>query len=136
MNKIAININKFYFDKLLKKEKVFYQIVDDKIYLSDSYSIAILNRDEFVLNINLLNETNLDKFINNIDIDSYINIIDFKQNRDKTYTLYGNNIVELIDKKYLKLFESLKDIRIKTDLSPILFYDKELRGFVLPIKVY
>lgn len=136
MNKIVKDINKYYLDLLIKEEKVYYEIVEDQILLSDSHMISILNRNEFFLNINLLKEVDLKRFLDNLELDQYVNIKSFYPNKDKTYVLFNDSQEVLIDKKYLKLYELL-NIKINADMKPVLFYEKDfLRAFVLPIKRY
>lgn len=136
MDKLDKELNKYYFNRLINGDKVYYQIIEDKVYLSDSYSISIIDKTDFKLDLNYFTEVNLNSFIESIKDFKYYDIKDYKQNINKTYTLYTDNLQVLIDKKYMKLYENLK-IQVTEPIKPILFLQNGIiRGFVLPIKEY
>ena len=136
INKLIKDINNYYLKKLMKKEQVFYQIEDDYILLSDKYIIAILKRDEFYLNINLMKQNDLlVKFIREINEEDYIGILTKFYDKKFTY-LYNGDEKITINRNYDKLFDGL-EIKTIGNTKPVLFYaNKELRGFVLPVKIY
>ena len=136
MDKLDKELNKYYFNRLINGDKVYYQIIEDKVYLSDSYSISIIDKTDFKLDLNYFIEVNLNSFIESIKDFKYYDIKDYKRNINKTYTLYTDNLQVLIDKKYMKLYENLK-IQVTEPIKPILFLQNGIiRGFVLPIKEY
>ena len=136
MDKLEKAINKYYFNRLINGDKVYYQIVEDKVYLSDSYSISIIDKTDFKLDLNYFTEVNLNSFIESIRDFKYYDVKDYKQNINRSYTLYSDNLQVLIDKKYMKLYENLK-IQITEPIKPILFLQNDIiRGFILPIKEY
>lgn len=136
INKLIKDINNYYLKLLMKKQQVFYQIDDDYILLSDKYIIAILKRDEFYLNINLMKQTDLlVKYIKELNDEYYTNIASKFYDKKFTYLYNGDNKIT-INRKYDKLFDGL-EIKAIGDIQPVLFYvNKELRGFVLPVKIY
>ena len=137
INKLIKDINNYYLKKLMKKEQVFYQIEDDYILLSDKYIIAILKRDEFYLNINLMKQSDLlVSFIKELyEDEEYTNITSKFYDKNFTY-LYNGDEKITINRKYDKLFDDL-EIKVLGDTKPVLFYaNKELRGYVLPVKFY
>lgn len=136
INKLIKDINNYYLKMLMKKEQVFYQIEDDYILLSDKYIIAILKRDELYLNINLMKQSDLlVKYIKELNDEYYTNIASKLCDKKFTYLYNGDNKIT-INRKYDKLFDGL-EIKAIGDIQPVLFYvNKELRGFVLPVKIY
>ena len=136
INKLIKDINNYYLKMLMKKEQVFYQIEDDYILLSDKYIIAILKRDEFYLNINLMKQNDLlVKFIKELNDEEYTNITSKFYDKKFTY-LHSGDYKITINRNYDKLFDVL-EIKVIGDTKPVLFYaNKELRGFVLPVKIY
>ena len=137
INKLIKDINNYYLKKLMKKEQVFYQIEDDYILLSDKYIIAILKRDEFYLNTNLMKQNDhLVSFIKELyEDEEYTNITSKFYDKKFTY-LYNRDEKIIINRNYDKLFDGL-EIKVRGDIKPVLFYaNKELRGYVLPVKIY
>lgn len=137
INKLIKDINNYYLKKLMKKEQVFYQIEDDYILLSDKYIIAILKKDEFYLNNNLMKQSDLlVSFIKELyEDEEYTNITSKFYDKKFTYLYNGDDKIT-INRNYDKLFDGL-EIKVKGDTKPVLFYaNKELRGFVLPVKIY
>lgn len=137
INKLIKDINNYYLKKLMNKEQVFYQIEDDYILLSDKYIIAILKRDEFYLNTNLMKQSDLIvNFIKELyEDEEYTNITSKFYDKKFTY-LYDGDEKIIINRIYDKLFDGL-EIKVRSDVKPVLFYaNKELRGYVLPVKIY
>ena len=137
INKLIKDINNYYLKKLMKKEQVFYQIEDDYILLSDKYIIAILKRDEFYLNTNLMKQSDLlVNFIKELyEDEEYTNITSKFYDKKFTYLYKGDEKIT-INRNYDKLFDGL-EIKIIGNTKPVLFYaNKELRGYVLPVKIY
>ena len=136
MDKLNKAINKYYFNRLINGDKVYYQIVEDKVFLSDSYSISIIDKDDFKLDLNYFTEVNLNSFIDSIKDFKYYDVKDYKRNINKSFTLYADDLQVLIDSKYMKLYENLK-IQVTEATKPILFLQYDIiRGFILPIKEY
>ena len=138
MDKLSIKINKFYLNKIIKNEKVFIKKVDNKILLSDSYSISIVDDKDFIYNSELFKEVSLDSFIDKLQVEDYQVIDSWYVLENKVVVLKYRGLDVLIDKKYMSLFFD-KNIIIKIigDNKPVLFYEGSIiRGFVLPIKKY
>lgn len=132
-------INKYLLNHYYKKYcKVYYEVMDDVIYLSDVYSIFILNNSDCILDINKFKLTKLNHFFNglenyqdaiitnNIVKDVNINIIKIESDDKYCY----------INMRYLKFFKDCR-VKINSETSPVLFYDcDKLVGLVLPVKVF
>lgn len=136
MNKFSKDINKYYFNLLLKGDKVFYTIIDDKIYLSDSYIISIINKDDFLLNIEKLINVDLRIFFNKLNEFDYRNIKTWYAHEDIISLLDDNNYKVNINKKYFKLYHDMS-FKIFENIKPVIVYNNdEIIGLILPIKVY
>ena len=136
MNKFSKDINKYYFNLLLKGDKVFYTIIDDKIYLSDSYIISIINKDDFLLNIEKLINVDLRIFFNKLNEFDYRNIKTWYGHEDIISLLDDNNYKVNINKKYFKLYHDMS-FKIFENIKPVIVYNNdEIIGLILPIKVY
>lgn len=135
MEKYVKDINKYYFNLLLKREKVFYSIKDDKVYLSDKYIISIINKDDLLINIEQLNCVDLTTFINKVDIDNYTKLKDWYI-KDKISCLFNDEYKVNISKKYLELYYG-KDFYIYKENQPVIVkIEDDIIGFLLPIKEY
>lgn len=136
MNKFSKDINKYYFNLLLKGDKVFYTIMDDKIYLSDSYIISIINKDDFLLNIEKLINVDLRICFNKLNEFDYRNIKTWYAHEDIISLLDDNNYKVNINKKYFKLYHDMS-FKIFENIKPVIVYNNdEIIGLILPIKVY
>ena len=135
MKQLDKNINKYYFDLLTKNKKVFYSIKDDKVYLSDSYMINIINKDNLLLSLEHFNYVDLTKFIEELDFSKYDNCTDWYL-KDNLACLISDNINVKLDKKYFKLYYG-NLFYITGDIKPIIVKSEdEIIGIILPMKVY
>jgi len=135
MKQLDKNINKYYFDLLTKNKKVFYSIKDDKVYLSDSYMINIINKDNLLLNLEQFNYVDLTKFIEELDFSKYDIYTDWYL-KDNLACLINDNINVKLDKKYFKLYYG-NFFYITGDIKPIIVKSEdEIIGIILPMKVY
>ena len=138
MNKFYKGINDYFYKRLIKEEKSFYYEKDNNIYLSDSYSIAIIPRDEFILDKSKMIEVNLEMFFQRLDLDKYKDISDWVSKENLIYLYDKENNKVTIDKKYMKLFINHRlKINIEKVNNPVLCYDEEkIVGIILPIREY
>lgn len=123
-----------------KNTKLCVQLVDDKVYVTDSYRMWILKYDDFMLDINKLKTVNLVQLINE---DGYV--LGYKTNqlldmKDWTVGVYikseEQDFEVLINQKYLDMFENYT-LKIKSEYAPVLVYEKdELVGLIVPMRKF
>lgn len=132
-------INKYFLNHYYKKDcKVYYDVIDDIIYLSDSYSIFILNNSDCMLDIDKFKLTKLNHFFNGLENyqDAIITNNIIKDGNINMIKIESDDKYCYINMRYLKLFKDCK-VKINSETSPVLFYEcDKLVGLVLPIKVY
>lgn len=131
------DINKEMLKQYYKDKRVFYDEINDHIFVTDSYRMYVLNENDFILDKNKLRKVDLSKFI---DDSGYVEatITNKLEFIDKIIlrTISNENNSLLVNDKYLKLFDN-PEVKIKDDHSPVLVYEKgEFVGLVLPIKEY
>lgn len=131
------DINKEMLNQYYKDKRVFYDEMNDKILVTDSYRMYVLNESDFILDKNKLRKVDLSRFI---DDSGYIEstITNNLKFMDKIIlrTISNENKSLLVNNKYLKLFDN-PEVKIKDDHSPVLVYEKgEFVGLILPIKEY
>lgn len=134
LNKELLNI---YYNK---DKRIYAQLVEDKVYITDSYRAWIVNKEDFILDINKMKNVDISKFFNE---DGYITA--HKENRfvemtDGTMGVYltsdETDFEVLINKKYLDVFENYT-LKIKGEREPVLVYEhEELVGLVLPMRTF
>ena len=136
MNKFYKDINNYFFKRLIKEEDVFYYEKENNIYLSDKHFIAIIPRNESVLDLTKMKEVNLEQFFKKLDLDNYRDISGWLQ-KEKLIYLYDKEEYKVtINKDYMKLFY-LNRLMINNDIKPVLCYDEnKIVGLILPIKEY
>ena len=136
MNKFYKDINNYFFKRLTKEEEVFYYEKENNIYLSDKYFIAIIPRNESVLDLTKMKEVNLEQFFKKIDLDNYRDISGWLQKDNLIYLYDKEEYRVTINKVYMKLF-IMNRLMIDKDITPVLCYDeKKIVGLILPIKEY
>ena len=136
MNKHSKTINKFLFDYLVKEDKVFYYIKDEKVYLSDSYFIGIIPEDDFILSQEKCNNVDLTKFVESLNIEDYHKVKTWYGKEQFIILLDDNDCKITLQKKYFKMFKDY-ELYIWEDNKPILCLDgEEVVGLILPVKEY
>lgn len=136
MNKHSKTINKFLFDYLVKEDKVFYYIKDEKVYLSDSYFIGIIPEDDFILSQEKCNNVDLTKFVESLNIEDYHKVKTWYGKEQFIFLLDDNDCKITLQKKYFKMFKDY-ELYIWEDNKPILCLDgEEVVGLILPVKEY
>ena len=120
-------------------KKIYAQLVQDKVYVSDSYRVWILKYDDFMLDINKLKTTDLAHFFNE---DGYIPA--YKENRlverngviGVYLTSEEKDFEVLINQKYLDTFENYT-LKIKGETQPVLVYEHdEVVGIIVPMRQF
>lgn len=136
MNKHSKTINKFLFDYLVKEDKVFYYIKDERVYLSDSYFIGIIPEEDFILSSEKCNNVDLTKFVESLNIEDYHKVKTWYGKDQYIFLLDDNNYKITLQKKYFKMFMDY-DLYVWQDNKPILCLDgEEVIGLILPVKEY
>lgn len=136
MNKFYKDINNYFFKRLIKEEEVFYYEKENNIYLSNKHFIAIIPRNESVLDLTKMKEVNLEQFFKKLDLDNYRDISGWLQKEKLIYLYDKEEYKVIINKDYLRLF-SMNKLMIDKDIKPVLCYDEEkIVGLILPIKEY
>ena len=136
-------INKNLLDTYYKNKILYYQKLDDVCYVTDSYIAYKLPANEFMLDteklktcsINYLFDDN--NYVDGIETKTYE---EMKANNKKILGVIikneEKNLEVIVNKKYLELFEDYT-LKIKSDVSPVLVYEKGIIvGLILPIKRY
>lgn len=134
-------INKYFIDLIMKGKKVTYGEYNDKIAITDSYILYLINKEDIYFN---LQKCNFLANIKNIipDENNYIyGYLNDTIQIDKKYNLRfiinkDENINCTINEKYIKYIKNAS-YKIRNDSSPILFYiNDELSGLICPIKIF
>lgn len=136
-------INKNLLDTYYKNKILYYQKLDNVCYVTDSYIAYKLPANEFMLDteklktcsINYLFDDN--NYVDGVETKTYEEI---KSNNKKLLGVIikneEKNLEVIVNKKYLELFDDYT-LKIKSELSPVLVYEKGIIvGLILPIKRY
>ena len=136
-------INKNLLDTYYKNKILYYQKIDNICYVTDSYIAYKLPANEFMLdteklktcNINYLFDDN--NYVDGIETKTYEEI---KANNKKILGVIikneEKNLEVIVNKKYLELFEDYT-LKIKSELSPVLVYEKGIIvGLIMPMRNY
>ena len=132
-------INKEFLDLYYKKKLIAYEVYENKVYLTDSYRLFVMNVDDCILDLNKFRNVPLVKLCDDTNYkDGLITngLIDSDKYTIRTLINKDNTIKVDVNDKYLKLFDD-PEIKIIADNKPVLIYEKgELVGLILPIKEY
>ena len=132
INKVNEEFLKLYF----KNKKVYCKEVNKFIYLSDSYRIYRLFKEDCILDISKFIEVNLDSFMKDDNYEDGIITNELIIDKYKLRLIKNEQNKVYVNDEYLKLFDN-PEVKIKDDHSPVLVYEKgELVGLILPIKEY
>ena len=133
INKVNEEFVKLYF----KTKKVYYQKVDEYVYLSDSHRIYKLNEKNCILDTSKFIEVNLENFMNCTDYSQGIitNELVVDEYKLRVIKTFDENEIIYVNDNFLKLFDDPR-VMVKDKTSPIYVYEKdELVGMLLPVKV-
>lgn len=131
-------INKEFLDLYYKKKLIAYEVYEDKVYLTDSYSLFVMNVDECILDLSKFKNVPLVKLCNDFGYqDGIITNILYKDKYHMRLITGKDNLLNIkVNDKYLKLFDD-PDIKVIGNNKPVLIYEKgELVGLIVPIKEY
>ena len=134
-------INKNLLDTYYKNKILYYQKLDDICYVTDSYIAYKLPANEFMLDTEKLKNRAFDYLFNDYDYVDGIETKTYEEIKSNNKKLLGvilkneeKNLEVVINKKYLELFDDYT-LKIKSDVSPVLVYEKGIIvGLILPIK--
>lgn len=136
-------INKNLLDTYYKNKILYYQKIDNICYVTDSYIAYKLPSSEFMLNPEKLKTCNINYLFDDNDYVDGVETKTYEEIKANNKKLLGviikneeKNLEVIVNKKYLELFEDYT-LKIKSDVSPVLVYEKDIIvGLILPIKRY
>ena len=129
-------INKEFLDLYYKKKLIAYEVYEDKVYLTDSYRLFVMNVDECILDLSKFKNVPLVKLCNDFEYqDGIITNTLYKDKYNMRLITDKDNLLNIkVNDKYLELFDD-PDIKVIADDKPVLVYEKgELVGLIVPIK--
>lgn len=136
-------INKNLLDTYYKNKILYYQKLDNVCYVTDSYIAYKLPSSEFMLDTEKLKTCSINYLF---DDNNYVvgeetkNYEEMKVNNKKLLGVIikneEKNLEVIVNKKYLELFEDYT-LKIKSELSPVLVYEKGIIvGLIMPMRNY
>ena len=136
-------INKNLLDTYYKNKILYYQKLDNICYVTDSYIAYKLPANEFMLDTEKLKNRTFDYLFNDNDYVDGIETKTYEEIKANNKKILGviikneeKNLEVIVNKKYLELFDDYT-LKIKSDVSPVLVYEKGIIvGLILPIKMY
>ena len=131
-------INKEFLDLYYKKKLIGYEVYEDKVYLTDSYRLFVMNVNDCILDLSKFKNVPLVKLCNDFGYqDGIITNSLYKDKYNMRLITDKYNLLNIkVNDKYLELFDD-PDIKVIDDNNPVLIYEKgELVGLILPIKEY
>ena len=136
-------INKNLLETYYKNKILYYQKLDNICYVTDSYIAYKLPANEFMLDTEKLKNCTFDYLFNDNNYVDGIETKTYEEIKANNKKLLGvvikneeKNLEVIVNKKYLELFEDYT-LKIKSDVSPVLVYEKGIVvGLILPIKMY
>lgn len=134
-------INKNLLDLYYKNKILYYQKLDDVCYVTDSYIAYKLPANEFMLDTEKLKNRAFNYLFDDYDYVDAIETKNYEEIKVNNKKLLGviikneeKNLEVIVNKKYLELFEDYT-LKIKSELSPVLVYEKGIIvGLILPVK--
>lgn len=134
-------INKNLLDTYYKNKILYYQKLDDVCYVTDSYIAYKLPANEFMLDTEKLKNRSFNYLFDDYDYAIGVETKNYEEIKVNNKKLLGviikneeKNLEVIVNKKYLELFEDYT-LKIKSELSPVLVYEKGIIvGLILPIK--
>lgn len=133
-------LNNYLIGLLMKDKKVYYGEHEDKIILSDSYALWILEKDKIFINLQLC--VFVPEFYKKFIPDDYnyfygyvTDTIQITNKCDLRNIINKDENIDIqFDNKYYKLWKDV-NFKIISDNKPILIYiDEEINGLILPVK--
>ena len=136
-------INKNLLETYYKNKTLYYQKLNNICYVTDSYIAYKLPANEFMLDPDKLKTCTINYLFDDYDYVDGIETKTYEEIKANNKKLLGviikneeKNLEVIVNKKYLELFEDYT-LKIKSDVSPVLVYEKGIIvGLILPIKRY
>ena len=136
-------INKTLLDTYYNNKILYYQKLNNICYVTDSYIAYKLPANDFMLDTEKLKNRTFDYLFDDYDYVDGIETKTYEEIKSNNKKLLGviikneeKNLEVIVNKKYLELFEDYT-LKIKSDVSPVLVYEKGIVvGLILPIKRY
>ena len=136
-------INKNLLDTYYKNKILYYQKLNNICYVTDSYIAYKLPANEFMLDTEKLKNRSFNYLFDDYDYVDGVETKTYEEIKANNKKILGviikneeKNLEVIVNKKYLELFEDYT-LKIKSELSPVLVYEKGIIvGLILPIKRY
>ena len=131
-------INKEFLNLYYKKKLIAYEVYEDKVYLTDSYRLFVMNVDECILDLSKFKNFPLVKLCNDFGYqDGIITNTLYKNKYNMRLITSKDNLLNIkVNDKYLELFDD-PEVKVIADNKPVLVYENgELVGLIVPIKEY
>ena len=136
-------INKNLLETYYKNKILYYQKLNNICYVTDSYIAYKLPANEFMLDTEKLKNRTFDYLFNDNDYVDGIETKTYEEIKANNKKILGviikneeKNLEVIVNKKYLELFDDYT-LKIKSDVSPVLVYEKGIVvGLILPMRKY
>ena len=131
-------INKEFLDLYYKKKLIAYEVYEDKVYLTDSYRLFVMNVDDCILDLSKFKNVPLVKLCNDFGYqDGIITNTLYQDKYNMRLITSKDNLLNIkVNDKYLELFDD-PEVKVIADNKPVLVYENgELVGLIVPIKEY
>ena len=136
-------INKNLLDTYYKNKILYYQKQNNICYVTDSYIAYKLPANEFMLDTEKLKTCNINYLFDDNDYVDGIETKTYEEIKANNKKILGviikneeKNLEVIVNKKYLELFEDYT-LKIKSDVSPVLVYEKGIIvGLIMPMRKY
>ena len=134
-------INKNLLDTYYKNKILYYQKQNNICYVTDSYIAYKLPANEFMLDPEKLKTCNINYLFDDNDYVDGIETKTYEEIKANNKKILGviikneeKNLEVIVNKKYLELFEDYT-LKIKSDVSPVLVYEKGIIvGLIMTLK--
>ena len=136
-------INKDLLNTYYKNKILYYQKLDNVCYVTDSYIAYKLPANEFMLDTEKLKNRTFNHLFNDNDYVDGVETKTYEEIKANNKKILGviikneeKNLEVIVNKKYLELFEDYT-LKIKSELSPVLVYEKGIIvGLIMPMRNY
>lgn len=136
-------INKNLLDTYYKNKILYYQKLDNICYVTDSYIAYKLPSSEFMLDTEKLKTCSINYLFDDNNYAIGVVTKTYEEIKANNKKLLGviikneeKNLEVIVNKKYLELFEDYT-LKIKSELSPVLVYEKGIIvGLIMPMRKY
>lgn len=126
-----------------KNKNIYVEESDGKVYISDSYVVWILDKNDFIFDINAFKSCKIKSIVESVTKKELVDAIKSNQyTKENSLTLISlmneeHAIKVNINEKYLKCFEDNCTFKVVNETSPVLVYEnKILVGIIMPVKSF